>query len=371
MTLTGVFHMIMLLGIIQGLILCVLLFISSKRFRPNRFLAGVMLLFALACLNLFLDESSTPPLLSFLLNFIPLNLAMLIGPMIYLYIRSSVDPTFEPGKKIRWHFVPVIIDIVPKLTTVIYVAGLLLNLIPNHPQPWGKFIDDYNVYSDIPRWLSITGYLLLSYRCLRTIPNIAGQKQKWFRQFISIFLIFQGIWLLYLIPYIIPSLTDTVLNNVDWYPVYIPLVALIYCLGIKGYMIPPPAEPIKKTTTPPATDVINTAIPLLIKAMEQDKIYLDPDLNLTILSQHTGLAAKTISAVLNQHMQKSFNEYINQYRIETFKQKIQEPGADKITILGLAFESGFNSQATFQRAFRQNTGMSPREYITEQLKNTG
>lgn len=102
--------------------------------------------------------------------------------------------------------------------------------------------------------------------------------------------------------------------------------------------------------------------------MEQDRLYLDPELNLSLLSKHTGLPQKTISLVLNQHLQKSFNEFVNGYRVEAFKQNILQLQQDNMTILAMAFDAGFNSQATFQRAFRSYTGMSPREYMTRHLE---
>lgn len=127
----------------------------------------------------------------------------------------------------------------------------------------------------------------------------------------------------------------------------------------------------KKSATPPAPipdTVIGEAVPLLMKAMEQDQLYLNPELNLALVAQHTGLPTKTISAVLNQHLQKSFNEFVNEYRVAAFKQKIAESRQEQYTIMSLALESGFNSLPTFQRAFRNNTGMSPREYMNNQNK---
>jgi len=97
----------------------------------------------------------------------------------------------------------------------------------------------------------------------------------------------------------------------------------------------------------------------LVNAMEEDKVYLDPGLNLSELAGHTGLPAKTISAVLNQHIHKSFNEFVNEYRIQAVKEKIGQPQLDHLTIVGIAFECGFHSQATFQRVFKEMTGESP------------
>lgn len=372
MTFAAFFHILILLGFLQGSIMSTLLLFSKKRSRPNRFLGAVILLIALACLNLYLFESpwfTGNDILRLLGDLVPLVVMMPVGPLLYFYVKSSIDPAFRITKKQRLHFVPVIIDCVPQLTVVIFITGAITGLIAYNPQPWGRFIDDYNVYADIPRWLSVTGYLWLSARYLSGLGVENNPYRQWLRQFIRIFLVFQAIWLIYLVPYVIPSLTDKVLNTVDWYPVYIPLVVLIYCLGIKGYLMAPEETPIaRKTVTPLPAELITSVIPLLTKAMEQDRLYLEPDLNLALLSRHTGLPQKTISLVLNQHLQKSFNEFVNEYRVEEFKKKVRQSGQDNMTILGMALDAGFNSQATFQRAFRNNTGMSPREYMSRQLK---
>lgn len=372
MTFAEFFHILMLLGFLQGAIMSVLLIFSKKRSRPNRFLGILIFLIALACLNLYLFESSwfnNDPLLNLLGNLVPLVIVMPVGPLLYFYIRSSMEPSFRLTKKQRLHFLPVIIDIIPELSTAIFIGGLLAGWLEPNPAPWGRFIDDYNVYADIPRWGSITLYLWLSARYLAAAGTENNAYRQWLRQFIRLFLVFQVIWFIYLVPYVIPSLTDKVLNTVDWYPVYIPLVILIYCLGLKGYLMAPEATPAgRKTVAPPPVELVAEAVPLLRKAMEQDRLYLEPDLNLALLSRHTGLPQKTISLVLNQHLQKSFNEFVNGYRVEAFKQKIDQPEQDNMTILALAFDAGFNSQATFQRAFRSNTGMSPREYMNQRLK---
>ncbi len=378
MTFADFFHILILLGFFQGAIMSVLLFFSKKRSRPNRLLGVIILLIALACLNLYLFESpwfTNNPVLNLLGNLIPLVIIMPVGPLLYFYIKSTIDPTFRIGRKERMHFLPAIIDIGTELITVVYIAGLLLGFSMPEPSTLGRFIDDYNVYADIPRWGSITVYLWLSARYLAGVGPEKSSHSQWLHQFIRLFLVFQIIWFVYLVPYVIPSLTNKVLDAVDWYPVYIPLVVLIYCLGIKGYLMAPEELPVaRKSVTPPSEELVGEAVPLLKKAMEEDRLYLDPELNLALLSRHTGLPQKTISLVLNQHLEKSFNEFVNGYRVEAFKQNIQQLQQENMTILALAFDAGFNSQATFQRAFRNNTGMSPREYMTrhrEKVAKTG
>lgn len=167
MSFSGIFSTLMLLGALQGFIMSGLLFFSKKRPARDRLLAILILLIALACLNLHIFESSwinELPLLQFLLNFVPLVVVMPLGPLLYFYVKSSLDPAFRVNTTHRPHFYSTIIDIVPQLIAVTYVGGVMGGILKNHPQPWGIAIDTYNVYADIPRWFSMTIYVYLSYR---------------------------------------------------------------------------------------------------------------------------------------------------------------------------------------------------------------
>jgi AraC-like DNA-binding protein len=234
----------------------------------------------------------------------------------------------------------------------------------------GNFIDSYNTYADIPRWLSITIYLwqahkyLSAYKTKHASLNGRTNNYKWLQLFTRVFLVFQGIWFVYLVPYIIPRYTNTMLDTFDWYPVYIPLAIMIYWLGIKGYIISQQEFAINKKNANPVlpADIVQQTISILKNSMEEDNLFLNPNLNLNLLSENTGVTQKIISAVLNQHMHKSFNEFINEYRVAAFKEKIVQPSVEQLTIAGVAFECGFSSQATFQRTFKQITGMSPSEF---------
>lgn len=369
------FNTIILLGSIQGIIVTGLLFFSKTNRRPNRILAILILLISLASFNLYGGYLNwfNSGLLNFLAQVIPLLMVMAFGPLIYFYVQSSLDPAFIIDKKQKRHFYPVLIDLIPPLTVITYIIGIVTKLIKKNPAPWGAFIDNYNVYADIPRWLSITFYLWLSARYLSAYKqkkegslNGHAAHFKWLNQFIKSFIVFQAIWLVFLVPYVIPRYTNWLLDTFEWYPIYIPMAILIYWLGIKGYLISQQQTAADKKTNgnnaglPP--QLIQQTIASLIKAMEEDKIFLNPNLNLATMSAATGCTQKVISAVLNQHLQKSFNEFVNGYRIKIFKEKMLQPGMNNLTIAGIASECGFNSQATFQRTFKELTGKSPSEF---------
>ena len=86
------------------------------------------------------------------------------------------------------------------------------------------------------------------------------------------------------------------------------------------------------------------------------------------MAEHTGFSQKIISAVLNQYIQKSFNEFVNEYRVLEFKEKIVQPEFNHLTIAGIALECGFGSQPTFQRVFKEITGQSPSEFRKNALQ---
>ena len=370
---------LILLGALQGFILAGLLFFSAKRGPAIRLLAVLILLLALACLNLYVTGTSWfahSQVMVLIFDFVPMIIIMPVGPLIYFYTRTCVDPSFTLNKTYRIHFYPVVIDLVPQLTAMVYVTGLIFKWTLKNDYPWGNFIDTYNVYADIPRWLSISIYLGISYRYLKTCkmenqPVMAAGRSRWLTQLIGVFSLFQLVWLCYLIPYVIPGYRDRLMAALDWYPVYIPLVVLIYWLGIKGYLIITTQNtPVMRKQPLVAIDgaFSQSVMVRLRTAMEQDRLWMDPSLNLSRLSLHTGIPSKSISATLNQRLHKSFNDFVNEYRVEAVKQRLLAATDRNLTIAGLAFECGFNSQPTFQRAFKTLQGESPSEFLSKARK---
>jgi AraC-like DNA-binding protein len=395
MSITGFLHTLVLLGALQGFIVSALLWSSSRR-RPEertsrRLLAAIVLLIALACLDLCLEESAWTMHTTFgaiFIAIVPMIIIMPIGPLIYFYVRSIGEPGFRLEKRYRPHFFLVIIDlfqhfIILCFIIVVLVGGLWLKLIRHDIRPtmraFGVFLDDYNQYADIPRWISLTVYLALATRYLRRRAVADGalasdggtgsaEWRRWPTTLLRVFWVFDVIWLVFLIPYELPRIGDILLDKVDWYPLYIPMVAIIYFLGMKGYFITYRSEPLpppdkKSPVMALPEEKVGPVVRALKQSMEADGLWLNPELNLTRLAEHCGVAPKVLSAVLNQHMDTTFHEFVNGYRIGAVKARMRLPASRQLTIAGLAYECGFNSLPTFQRAFKATTGQSPKEFM--------
>ncbi|MFB9077804.1 helix-turn-helix domain-containing protein [Flavobacterium procerum] len=101
----------------------------------------------------------------------------------------------------------------------------------------------------------------------------------------------------------------------------------------------------------------------LIELMKNQKLYKNPDLTLTELSQKLNVHSNVLSQVINSAEEKNFYDYINSQRVEEFKKLILLPENQKFTLLSIAFECGFNSKTAFNRNFKKVTGLSPSEYL--------
>ncbi len=101
------------------------------------------------------------------------------------------------------------------------------------------------------------------------------------------------------------------------------------------------------------------------KFVQQQKIYEEPELTLSDLAKKLSTNTSLLSRVVNQGFGLSFNDYINQYRVNAVIGKLKEGEQKKQTLLGIAFDCGFNSKATFNRAFKKLTGVSPKEWLVK------
>jgi len=100
----------------------------------------------------------------------------------------------------------------------------------------------------------------------------------------------------------------------------------------------------------------------LVSYMAEKKPYLNPDLNLPQLAGDLNIPSHYLSQVINQNTGHNFYDFINHYRVEEVKNKIIDPLYQKYSILGIAFDAGFNSKSAFNRAFKYITGQTPTHY---------
>ncbi len=106
----------------------------------------------------------------------------------------------------------------------------------------------------------------------------------------------------------------------------------------------------------------------LEQLMDSEKPYLDPDLTLRSLAEMLDLPPNYLSQLLNEGFDQNFAEYVNSYRLETFRERATDPANSHLTLLGLAYESGFNSKTVFNSFFKKTMGLTPRAWVKKATK---
>jgi AraC-like DNA-binding protein len=106
---------------------------------------------------------------------------------------------------------------------------------------------------------------------------------------------------------------------------------------------------------------------LLQKHMDDKKPFLDSELSIELLANQLSIKPRTLSQVINELLQISFFEFINQYRIKEAQRLLTNPKDKKITILEVLYEVGFNSKSSFNTVFKKHTGLTPLEFKKKHL----
>ena len=125
-----------------------------------------------------------------------------------------------------------------------------------------------------------------------------------------------------------------------------------------------PKMPAEQAAPEPATEADSAREPRdwaaeavhLREAVERERWYLEPGLSLTAVARRMGSNQTYVSRTLNQGMAQSFSQFVNGLRVAHAQRLI---AGSETSLVDVAHEAGFGSKASFNRAFRQHTGMTP------------
>jgi AraC-like DNA-binding protein len=395
-------QILLYLGAVQGILFSLFLFSQKLNKSANKLLGGLTGLWGIFLFAYALQSeglySTFPHFLKVFYQFL-----FLFFPLLFLYIKYLLAdiPKFE--KKDYLHFLPFLISVILNMGFFIKSAQEKLYLI-NHRTDYYKtlqFISD--------EFISIQGIvysilsLLLIKKYKKHIKDYGSNNQKIIRA------LYIGISL-NLISWVIGSIgVQLEYFNIeakpDFYTIsYLVMVVVIY--SISYYAIKSPEvfkiekikiyhkkdvniidnisavlnsseqNPVleqkysntKKSTSSNISDLhkINEK---LLEIMEREKPYLNPDLTLPELAKKLNVSRNQLSNVINQIHKVNFFQFVNRYRVKEIQRLMKDPANRNMKLLSLAFDSGFNSKASFNRIFKQITGMTPSEYFEQHSNN--
>lgn len=370
----SLYDLLILFGIVQGVIISFLLIFSKKNARSNKFLGLGLLSFC------FLSSKTLLHTLHFwdtaTFRFFPIGIELAIPPLFFYYVKSLVTPNFRFKTKHWLHFIPFFLS--QTHAFIVYFLALQASTFIEKDHIANVLL--FNQVKQVEEYLllvSLVFYMFYGYKELKdykqwlnnTISDSTFPDFNWLRNIFRSFILV-GIFLL------INHSLDIFFNLnhstiLHWNLLILFITFLIYYLGLKGLL--QPDYPFTRTETMAEEKLLSTLpdskeeaiIKQLKKVMHEDKIYLNPKLTIYKLSNTLGIHQRDLSQIINQHFKLSFREYINNHRVGEVKSKLNNTKFSHISILGIALESGFNSEASFYRIFKKHTGLSPKEFLPQ------
>jgi len=357
-------------AIFTGLIFALQLwFAKSINRAANRFLALALLTMVLWIARLLgadIGIGTYYPQWSWL----PLQFSLATGPLLFFYVLKLTRPGRKSGWKDLVHFVPVLLE-----------PGVLIFEIRESIRTGAATYDtliyrQLNPLIQLLAFISVIIYLFCAHRLIegfyRGLKFNGGDRYRnelrWLHRLLGGFGL---LWLLW-IPYTAVDYFGyhNLLSPDAGYPLYLLLAVMMTGMSIMAFFKPEVELPaaLSAGLKPSASTELKQKGAWLKKTMEAGLYYQDPELSLTSLAEKLGMNAHELSRIVNIALKKSFNDFVNEYRVRDVARKMQDPAYDRITLLGIAYESGFNSKTTFHRIFKEMTGKSPAEYKTEQKK---
>ncbi len=300
------------------------------------------------------------------LNGFPRGVGLLFGPLVYFYFRAQINRSFQIRGWLLLHFLPYALFFL--INMVVFVQG------KEAVQRFQASITDLvlSYIYDIGLLISYIFYLtncLIIYRkyrlwSLNQFSNTDLISFNWFRNFIYSMIFWLGFRE-------VMNVLDAFMN-LDFYQEWwwnLALVAVSFYIGLAGYGQNQPSkihfQLSGDNSIVSGTEELLKIAERLDNVMQHDRLYLLPELNVQDLALQLQVKAPLLSAAINRIQGVNFNDYVNHLRVEEFIRLYKHDASRQYTLLALALDSGFNSKATFNRAFKKLKGVSPKEYLSD------
>jgi AraC-like DNA-binding protein len=85
------------------------------------------------------------------------------------------------------------------------------------------------------------------------------------------------------------------------------------------------------------------------------------------VAEKLNVSTNNLSQIINEKLGKNFYDFVNEYRVETAKELLLNPKKQHLTLLAIAFDSGFNSKSSFNNVFKKQTSLTPSEFKKQNL----
>lgn len=375
--------LVTLIGAVHGIFLAFILYGLKQNRTANRLLSAFVMCFSL----MMLENVSLESKFFLVLPHFSATLGLLLfclPPLFYLYIKAMTSINFAFHWADAFHLVPFCLIIILNLPFYALPAEeKIAEMMTEHEGASSAY---FNPLLD-PTFYQTLIYFILSFRLIQNHSRVVKDNfssdehrhLKWLRYF---FAVCGGIWVVSLfstyfylnIKFPIENLSFSIaVYALGYFSMRQPEVFAteraakqtepVIILRAQSDLLPKKYE--KSTLT---EETANAYKQILLDAMSEKKLFLNSELTLQDLSEHLGISTHHLSQVLNERLEQNFFDFVNSYRVEAVKEKLLSPKHKHLTVLAIAFESGFNSKTAFNAAFKKHTGVTPSEYRKSRLQ---
>ncbi len=347
-----VINFIISFGALQGLIIGVLLLIKGFKSKQEKLYLALILIGFAAILGRVLILGIYNNQALFLVN---LNFILLISPAFYLYTKECSNTTKNIKLKGK-HFLPFLI---------INLGYILFCFMVKDAVNYQKYLQNVIKINESFSIVYFAIYLYLTYDLYKQNKSYYSKiRYQLLNQLTLMFFGFFIIWIAYVLTEWIYF--DYNMELIYYYPIMVLLAVILYYLSLRiiihtqflfvGKEIPTRKNFILKERES------KHLLDKLTLFMSEKKPFLDGDVSLITLANSLDVNPKVLSFVINEHSNKNFNDYINNWRVEEVKKRLNDKAYKHYKMLSIAFDCGFNSKSTFNLAFKKATGLSPSQY---------
>lgn len=362
------------LGAFQAFIFSLLLITKKQRKTADKFLAAFFFVICLYLLNIYSVKYALWKSHPNIILFITL-VALTYGPLLYFYVSSLLGRKITK-KQLFYHSIPVIV-------TFLIILPFTFR---EDSEKWLYFTDKFiNLPLNISigtflQYLSAPIYFVWIIKMLNThkeyLQNTHSSTEEislnWMRKLLFGVI---TIWLVDCINVYGLNFTNLDIPSYVSWTIKFTFIAFIIIIGYYGINqgsifvsvqkkdeeIETPACSKKILPDEAALEHTDT----LITYMEEKKVYLNNEIRIQDIATSLSLPVHVLSHAINSNLKQNFYDFVNTYRINEAKIRLQDEQYQNLTIVAIAFDCGFNSKATFNRLFKQYTGLTPTQYKKE------
>jgi AraC-like DNA-binding protein len=358
---------------ILGLLLVAVLLSTRPRTTPNRLLSIALFGIVFRQFLLILEISGSIWAFPYLFR-LSFPIQLMAIPAYYLYVVALTTTDFKLERKHALHLIPFAIGVAWYVATLIWGSPWLF-------QP-GRSLDLELYARAIAKIAVMIPYFLAGRRAVLVfareaknhVSDISHLRLMWLRTLLAV--AYASVLVNFVDVVAGPSSSIWLLIPGVW---LMSLLALAYVSMRVSRMFAWEAECNKAERLPDFPEQIGdpkrrlSGLELqrlkarLLQVVENQALYLNPELRLSDLGEALGIRPYRVSEILNRGLQTSFYDLINTYRVIKARELLVSPDSAHLNLLGIAMESGFRSKSVFNEVFKKMTGKTPSEYRAHEV----